>query len=251
VIDPTSRISGPVRSVEKAARILLLFGSDETLTAREVAERLSMPVPTAYNLLETLVASRLLGKTTARAYELGPAVGVLSDALQRRLAPPTFLLAPLHELAGTTRETAYLSRWQDDDAVILATVEGVHELRVSGLHSGTRGHAHARASGKLFLAHATAEARERHLERHPLTPRTGATITDRETLDAELERIRAAGLSYDREEFAEGVTCVSAPVLEHGVVIATYTVAAPTVRFDAAGDRYPAAVRAAAAAAAR
>jgi IclR family acetate operon transcriptional repressor len=250
-MDPEARTGGHVRSVDKAARILLLFGSDETLTARDVAERLSMPVPTAYNLLETLVASRLLGKTPARAYELGPAVGVLSDALQRRLAPPTFLLEPLHELAATTRETAYLSRWQDDDAVILATVEGVHELRVSGLHSGTRGHAHARASGKLFLAHATAEARERYLGLHPLTALTPATIADRGTLDAELERTLATGLSYDREEFAEGVTCVSAPVLEYGVVIATYTVAAPTVRFDAAGDRFAAAVKAAAAAAAR
>lgn len=245
----TVRPRGPVRSVDKAARILLLFGGEEVLTARDVAARLSMPVPTAYNLLETLVVTRLLRKTAARAYELGPAVGVLSDALQRRLAPPAFLLDPLHELAAATRETAYLSRWQDDDAVILATVEGVQELRVSGLHSGTRGEAHARASGKLFLAYAGPDVRERYLARNPLTALTETTITDRRELDAELERIRAAGISLDREEFADGVSCVSAPVLEHGVVIATYTVAAPTARFDL--DRLVAAAKAAAAAAAR
>ena len=250
-MDPVTRTGGHVRSVEKAARILLLFGGEETLTARGAAERLSMPVPTAYNLLETLVASRLLRKTLARAYELGPAVGVLSDAMQRRLAPPAFLLDPLHELAATTRETAYLSRWQDEDAVILATVEGVHELRVSGLHSGTRGHAHARASGKLFLAYAEPQTRERYLERHPPAPRTAATITDRHELDAKLERIRSAGLSYDLEEFADGVSCVSAPVLDHGVVIATYTVAAPTARFEAERDGFAAVVKAAAATAAR
>ena len=235
--------------MEKAARILLLFGGEETLTARSVAERLSMPVPTAYNLLETLVASRLLGKTAARAYELGPAVGVLSDALQRRLAPPGFLLDPLHELAAATRETAYLSRWQDDDAVILATMEGVQQLRVSGLHSGTRGHAHARASGKLFLAYAPPAVRERYLRHHPLTLLTKTTITSREELEVELERIRASGISLDREEFADGVSCVSAPVLEQGVVIASYTVAAPTARFDL--DRFAAAAKAAAVAAAR
>jgi DNA-binding IclR family transcriptional regulator len=247
--DGTARSRGQVRSVEKAARILLLFGAEETLTARGAAEQLSMPVPTAYNLLETLVASRLLRKTAARAYELGPAVGVLSDAVQRRLAPPAFLLDPLQRLAAATRETAYLSRWQDEDAVILATVEGIHELRVSGLHSGTCGHAHARASGKLFLAFLSPEVRDRYLARNPLTPLTSATITGRRELEAELERIRASGISLDREEFADGVSCVSAPVLEHGVVIATYTVAAPTARYDL--DRFAAAAKAAAAAAAR
>ena len=247
--EATARSRGHVLSVEKAARILLLFGAEETLTARGAAERLSMPVPTAYNLLETLVASRLLRKTAARAYELGPAVGVLSDALQRRLAPPAFLLDPLHDLASSTRETAYLSRWQDEDAVILATVEGIHELRVSGLHSGTRGHAHARASGKLFLAFQGPDVRARYLERNPLVALTDATITGRQELEAELERIRASGISLDREEFADGVSCVSAPLLEHGVVIATYTVAAPTARLDV--DRFATAARVAAAAAAR
>lgn len=234
--------------MEKAVGILLLFGAAETLSARAVAERLAMPVPTAYHLLETLVSTRMLRKTAAKSYELGPAVGALADALQRRLAPPAFLLAPLHELAGTTRETAFLSRWQDDDVVILATVEGVRELRVSGLHSGTRGHAHARASGKLFLAHLAPEARERYLAVHPLSARTAATITDAAVLEAELERVRSTGLGWDLEEFADGVSCVSAAVLEHGVVIATYTLAAPSVRFEAERERYVAAVRAAAAA---
>jgi IclR family acetate operon transcriptional repressor len=250
-MEPGARTRGHVRSVEKAVGILLLFAADDALSAREVAERLSMPVPTAYHLLETLVATRMLRKTPARSYELGPAVGALTDALQRRLAAPAFLLAPLHELAAATRETAYLSRWQDDDVLILATVEGVRELRVSGLHSGTRGHAHARASGKLFLAHATPEARERYLAVHPLLPRTPTTITDRPALEAELEQVRATGVGWDREEFAEGVRCVSAPVLEHGVVIATYTLAAPSVRFEAERERYEEAVRAAAAAACR
>jgi IclR family transcriptional regulator, acetate operon repressor len=246
--DKTSR---PVRSVGKAMDILLLFASDETLTARAVAERLALPVPTAYNLLETLVATRMLRKSASKAYELGPAVGALGDALQRRLAPPAFLLAPLEELAATTRETVYLSRWQDDDVVILATVEGVRELRVSGLHSGTRGQAHARASGKLFLAHLTPAALERYLAVHPLGARTPATITAREALDAELERTRDTGLGWDLEEFAEGVCCVSAAVLEHGVAIATYTLAAPTARFEAERGRYVAAVRTAAVAASR
>lgn len=222
-----ARTYGPVRSVAKAM------------------------VPTAYQLLETLVAARMLRKSAGRAYELGPAIGALTDALTRRLAPPAFLLEPLHELAAATRETVYLSRWQDDDVVILATVEGVHELRVAGLHSGTRGHAHARASGKVLLAHLPTDERERHLAAHPLTSRTPATITEPELLEAELRRVRRTGVGWDVEEFAEGVCGVSAPVLERGVAIATYTLVAPSVRFAHERDRYRAAVQAAAAAAAR
>src|SRR4051794_37552707 len=120
-MEAETRRPGQVRSIEKAAGILELFHVTEVLTAREVATRLRMPVPTAYNLLETLVATRLLAKTQARAYELGPAVGLLSDALRRRLAPPSFLRGPLNELADRTRETVYLSAWHDGDIVILAT----------------------------------------------------------------------------------------------------------------------------------
>ena len=231
----TDAVGAPtrIRSVAKAIQILMFLSEEsEGATARGVAEALGLPVATAHHLLNTLQAEGMLAKDSFRRFHLGPAVGALTDAFLRRPAPPGYLIEPLRELAAETGETAYLSGWQHDEAVVLATVEGSHAVHVKGLHTGFTGFTHARASGKLFLAFAHADVRENYLASGPLEARTPHTIVDPDALRQELKRVGKRGYSLDREEFTVGVSCVSAPVLESGVAVATYTVAVPTARFE-------------------
>lgn len=226
-----------IRSVSKAIQILIHVAEHpEGVSGRAIAEALGMPTATAHHLLETLVDEGMLAKDSHRAYSLGSRVGALADAFQRRTAPPEFLMAPLRRLGDETGETAYLSGWQGDEAVVLATVEGRHAVRVTSLHSGYAGHNHARASGKTLLAFARAGVLEHYLGRHELEALTPHTITDLAALHAELERTRARGYAVDEEEFTAGVSCVAAPVLDGGIAIAAYTVAAPTARFEERRD---------------
>lgn len=239
-----------IRSVAKAVQILLSVAeAPEGATAKETADGLGLPVATAYHLLDTLVTEGMLVKDSRRRYHLGPRVGVLSDAFLRHPSPPEYLIAPLRRLAEQTGETTYLSGWQQDDAVVLATVEGSQAVRVKGLHVGFSGDAHARGAGKIFLAYAHPQVRERYLGAHPLVARTPNTITDRALLEHELGRIRERGWSFDLEEFRLGVSGCSAPVLVGGVAIAAYTVSVPSERFAKARDLLVSAVRAAAEAA--
>jgi DNA-binding IclR family transcriptional regulator len=227
-------VSAPtrIRSVAKAVQILMFLSEEsEGATAREVADALGLPVATAHHLLNTLQAEGMLAKDSFRRFHLGPAIGALAEAFLRRPAPPEYLMEPLRDLANATGETAYLSGWQHDGAVVLATVEGSHAVHVKGLHTGFTGFAHARASGKLFLAFARPDVREGYMASGPLEARTPNTIVDPDALRQELKRVAKRGYSIDHEEFTLGVSCVSAPVLEGGVAVATYTVAAPTTRF--------------------
>ena len=192
-----------IRSVAKAIQILLHVAEHpEGVSGRAIAEALGMPVATTHHLLETLVDEGMLAKDSHRAYSLGSRVGALADAFQRRTAPPEFLMAPLRRLGDQTGETAYLSGWQGDEAVVLATVEGRHAVRVTSLHTGYAGHINARASGKTLLAFARPGVFDRYLERHELDALTPNTITDPAALSAELERTRARGYGLDEEEFA-------------------------------------------------
>jgi IclR family acetate operon transcriptional repressor len=221
-----------VRSVSKALGILLYVSqSSDGARGSDVAAACGLPAPTAHHLLETLLAEGFLSKDELRRYHLGPKVGALSDAFLSRTQPPEFLMEPLRKLAERSGETAYLSGWLHGDIAVLATVEGSRAVRVAGLHRGSQGHAHARASGKLLLAYARPGVAEAYLSRAPLAALTSRTITDPDALLAELETIRRRGSATDLEEYQDRVCCVAAPVIDDGVVIAAYTLSVPWDRF--------------------
>lgn len=220
-----------VQSVARAMRLLLLVGEGQvTPTVTELAGKAELAVPTTHHLLKSLVDSGLLARDGERRYVLGPRVGLLAEAYQRDLEPPAYLLDALHQLTATTGETSYLMAVRNQAIHILASVEGTHPVHVS-VPPRPYSDAHARAGGKLMLAFMSEELRERYLEHNALRPMTARTITDRTTLDDELEQIRARGYATEDEEFHGGVCCVAAPVLDGGFLIAGYSISIPTHRF--------------------
>jgi IclR family acetate operon transcriptional repressor len=251
MVKAESRTPTRIRSVGKAVSILVwLAGQPGARSARQIATALGLPIATAYHLLDTLAQDGMLFKDERRLYHLGPSVGLIVDAFQRQNSPPEYLLAPLRRLAEAVGETTYLSTAEGLDVVVMASVEGSHAVRVRGLHVGFRGSLHARGSGKLILAYAGDERIEAYLA-GVLAPRTPRTIVDPDALRRELTAIRARGCAYDDEEFTEGVSGVSAPVLHGDVPVAAYTISTPTERFRARRAELTAAVVAVAAAASR
>lgn len=222
----------PIRSVEKALAILLhVSSSTDGARGSDVATACNLPAATAHHLLETLRAAGFLSKDARRRYRMGPEVGALADAFMRQTHLPESLMMALRNLAERTGETAYVSGWMHDDVMVLSTVEGSQAVRVAGLHRGSQGEAHARASGKLLLSYSSSEVVEHYLNTHPLKAMTEHTITDRDDLLAELSAIRRRGYAIDLEEYAEGVSCVAAPLINDGVALLAYTVSAPWDRF--------------------
>lgn len=235
---------GPTRiqSVARASRLLLyVAGHPEGCTAKQAAEAFGLSLPTAYHLLNTLVAEGLLGKDASRRYAMGPKIGVMSRAFLRDNRVPEWLSAPLKQLATTTGESTYLAAWQDNDVRVLATVEGAHAVRVTGLKVGASGDAHARASGKLILAFESLRTRDEYFADRTLRALTPSTLTRRDELEAEFARIVERGYAFDEEEYTEGVRCVAVPVFDEGIVIAVYTVSAPAARFDEHREEFVAA----------
>jgi len=236
--------------VTRAARLLALLARRSAgTTAAEAAGELDLTVPTTHHLLNTLAAEGLAVKDSRRRFALGPQVAVLAAGFVSQ-AVPEYLARPLRALAERTGETAYLATWDDGEIRVLASVEGVGAVRVAEVERGPYRAAHARATGKLLLAFARPEVRAAYLARHPPEPVTRRTIAGPAELEAELAGIRERGVSEDREEFLEGVACVSAPLLVDGVVAAAFTVSAPAQHYDRRRAELREAVLAAAAAAA-
>jgi IclR family acetate operon transcriptional repressor len=221
-----------IRSVARVSDILGHVAAQPLgATAKEIAQALTLPLPTVYHLLGTLVSEGLLTKDLQRRYQLGPQLGVLTDAYARQFTPPDYLVAPLHRLATATGETAYVATWRNDRIAVLASVEGKNAVRVTGVHVGPADAAHARASGKVLLAFAPESIRHAYLLGYPLTRVTEHTIVDRHEFELELEQIRATGFAVDEEEFREGVACAAAPVLANRTVVAAYSLSSPAEIF--------------------
>ena len=226
-----------IQSVGRAIQILTAIAATDTgYTVKAIADKFELSTPTAYHLLNTLVGEGALLKDAGRRFVLGPATAVFAEAYNRRNVVPERYLVALRQLATATSETAYLSEWRDGKVVVLSTVEGTEAVRVAGLSNGYADNVHARASGKLLLAYASKDLRESVLGDSQLKKVTGNTITSRSKLSNELEAILVEGIAYDREEFREGVTCASAPISRGGAVVACFTVASPTDRFEERHD---------------
>jgi IclR family acetate operon transcriptional repressor len=221
-----------IQSVARAAQMLLwIAGQPHGATAKEVALAQGLNLPTTYHLLNTLVDEGLLAKDVHRRYILGRSNAILAQAYLRGKTVSERLLSALRELARRTQETAYLADWGEYDIRVLASVEGSHMVRVAEVGGGPYQHGHARANGKVLLAYTQPEVRQAYLRVHPLVPVTENTICDPDRFEQELEAIRKRGYAFDNEEFALGVSCVAAPLLNHGQVVAALGLSVPSERF--------------------
>jgi IclR family transcriptional regulator, acetate operon repressor len=115
--------------------------------------------------------------------------------------------------------------------IYLDRIEAEWPLRLQIPAGGVAIRPHCCASGKLLLAFLPVAARDRLLALLSLESFTERTITDRQVLAAEFERIVAAGYAVDNEEYVVGVACVAVPVRNaHGEVIASIAVQGATAR---------------------
>lgn len=222
-----------IQSVARASQIVLWVADQpHGATAKEIAAAQGLALPTTYHLLNTLVDEGLLAKDIHRRYILGRSTAILAQAYLRGKAVSESLLGVVRELARRTGETSYLADWGEYEIRVLASVEGSRMLRVAEVDTGAYEHGHARANGKVLLAYARPEIREAYLRAHPLVPLTDATICDRQALDRELARIRERGYAYDEQEYAVGVACVGAPLLQKGKLIAAVALSSPAERME-------------------
>lgn len=222
-----------IQSVTRALQIVEVLAKHPTgLTVREISQKVGLNVSTTHHLVRTLEAKNYVTALPDGIYSLGSTIPTLYNAFLAGFQPDVRLLEVLNNLAKITRETSYINTWQNDDVVIQAIVESPQALRIGGLYVGYRGYSHARAGGKALLAYLNPEQLDHYLATHPLTPLTPHTLQTDAAFKAHLNLVTRQGYAIDREEFAEGVCCIAAPVLlGDGKTVAAVSVSVPALRF--------------------
>jgi IclR family transcriptional regulator, acetate operon repressor len=220
-----------VQSLGRALEMLdLLANAGGELGVTELARRLEVHKSTASRLLATLQEHGLVEQNPASdKYRLGYGLVRLAGAVVAELDLARAARAVMQELADRTRETVNLALLQGDQVVNIDQISAPH-LVVNVNWVGKQNPMHCTSTGKVLLAFLPADDRRRLLSKplHRLTPRT---ITERSTLDKQLQRVREDGYAFTLEELEVGLNAVAAPVRDsRGAVIAAVSVSGPSYR---------------------
>lgn len=221
-------------AVMRALDILELFLTpDAHLDAGEVGRRTGLPRTTTLELLGTLVTRGYLQREASGTLALGPRLLALGDAYSARYDLLGEATAVAKELSASSGETASVALLEGAEVYYLAKAEPLNALPVAS-RVGQRLPAHCTALGKVLLADlAPDDVARRYPAGGKLPVLTERSLSTLDQLLAELDRIRADGLAFEREESGPNTHCVAAGVRNSlGRVVAAVSLAVPIARWD-------------------
>jgi DNA-binding IclR family transcriptional regulator len=223
-----ARRAGEARSgTARALAVLDAFDhAHRALTLSDIARRADLPLATAHRIVAELDAGRLLVRRPDGAYEIGARgwhLGLLAPQTALREAA----LPHLQDLVTVTGHTVHMAVLDGPGALVLERLAGSRTLPTR--HTpGTRLPLHCTAVGKALLTHAPAAVRETVLTGlSGLSRHTAYTMTDRRSLERQLEQIRRTGVARSAQEHRLGVSSVAMPILDHTGLVAALGLLAP------------------------
>jgi DNA-binding IclR family transcriptional regulator len=224
--------AGLVQSVDRALSILELLARDGEAGVTDIAGDLGVHKSTAFRLLATLEAHRLVEQDGDRGrYRLGVGNLRLAGATTARLDLVQEARPLCRQLASDTGETVNVTVRAETSALYLDQVAGSSALQS---HNWVGQHIplHATSNGKVLISELDDAALKRAVRELPRF--TSHTVTTLARLRTALAEIRERGYAVAAEELEPGLTAVAAPIRNaHGDVVASMSVSGPSFRLGA------------------
>lgn len=223
------RAKNPIKAVENTTTILDKVAELEGAGVTELADQLDITKGTVHNHLSTLEENELVVRD-GDEFRLGLRFFELGEQIKAQHQIYEVAMPEVDKLAEETGELGNILVEEHGRGIYLYRAKGENALSLdTGV--GSRVYLHQTGLGKAILAHLPEERVESIIDEHGLEPSTEHTVTTREELYESLEQIREQGYAVDREERAEGIRCVAAPVITNDdVVRGAVSVAGPASR---------------------
>lgn len=202
-----------IRSVEITLSIIRALQARGRARLSELADELDRSKSTIHGHLQTLEQNDLVTRK-GDAFRLSLTFLEISHDVKTQHYNYSIIKETVDELATETGEYAQFGSDEHGKLIYLyragigTEINEHFELNIQEL-------LHCTALGKAVLAFMPQDRVDEIVDRHGLERMTENTITERDELDTELESIREQGYAVDDEEFAKGLRCVAAPVIEN------------------------------------
>ena len=204
----TSNRTSPRRILNILEEIII---DPDNFTAKKIAHKLKIPLPTIYRHIETLCEEKYLVASSSKKYLPGPKIRNL--ILKSLPYEPNFTLrrSYLRKLTNDIEETVSLSIPIGTKLVYFDRIEFHWPMQLN-LEAGDHLPLHASASGKLYLS-SIEEEKVIQIFKNIKTPKTAKnTITDITQFKKEIKKIKNQGYAFDDEEWFNGMVGLSVPI---------------------------------------
>lgn len=200
------------RSLDVAKEIQRRGGA----SVEEIANELDVAQSTAYKHLDTLERRGYLVKEDG-VYHIGLKFTNRGEYARSRKTGYRIAARKVTKLAKRASMEADFIVENDGRGMTLHvshdTSSPIRERSIDSLNKlwrpGTYYHLHCTAGGKAVLSGLSKRRVDEIVDQWGLPQRTEQTITDRDELSEELERIRERGIAYSFGEYADGLTAVA------------------------------------------
>lgn len=197
-------------------------------TFAELTSRLDLAKSTLYYHLTTLEELGYIVKNDG-VYHIG--LRFLSHADHARRKEPEFdiIRSKTHEFANQIPEELTFST--EENGRLIVVQHSIGGSTMGDYKIGQYLHLHATASGKIILSEMSEERVDEILDRWGLPRFTENTITDRDVLKKELNRINEQGYAINDEEQRNGLRSVGAKIAKpDGRILGGLTIDGATYR---------------------
>ncbi|MFP7474029.1 IclR family transcriptional regulator [Niallia taxi] len=229
-----------VQSLERALTILnKLAEYPDGLQIARLSEQVGLSKSTVHRLLATLTNMNYVEKNAdTDKYKLG----LQTLFLARNFLNSNTLVQTarpfLSKLSNEVNETIHLCIKDREEVLYVDKIESTQTIRMFS-RIGSRAPMYCTAVGKVLLSGLDSDIQEELLSKIEFISKTPATITSKESLREEIEKVKLQGFALDNIENEKDLRCIAAPIYNHeGSIIASFSISGPSTRvtMDAVND---------------
>ena len=203
-----------VRAVQRAATILKSFEGKHLQTLAEITRATGLDKGTTRRLLFTLKKEGFVAQDPrTERYGLGRMIRVLATGIEMEFDLRALAVPVLSELAAELQITAFLSVYQDHQAVCLERVHDMKGMEVRWWSVGGTLPLNCGGAPKVLLAHQH-DDEITHALKQPLVAMTPASPTNPKVLRSHLAVVRKRGWDLAVDDVIIGLTALAVPVLD-------------------------------------
>lgn len=202
-----------IRSVQRALRVMEAVGAvPGGLTAKQIARRCGLTLPTTYHLARTLTYEGYLIRGEEGRFQVGLALSDRFADLVATMRGPSTVAEALRRTVNETGYSHYLGRMVDGRIAVTAAIEGSRSPHLEDLILGFDEGAHATALGKALLSTMSIRERRYYLSEVGMRRYTDYTVTEPRALEYDLAQLAAEGIYTEVNQFRDGVACAATVV---------------------------------------